>query len=239
MATDPKAGETLPPPLDSTSNPPSLFDGTTRLYITYRSPFAQRAWITRNCKGLQDEIKLVPLSLTDKPAWYREKVYPVDKVPSLEHDNKVIGESLDLMKYIDSKFEGSSLFPTDLTKRDYGEELWSYSLKFIETMYSALNGETVKELGPPLDHLDSALQKFDDNGPFFLGQFSLVDIAFIPFVERIQSLLSDVWKHDITLGRPNLASWIEEMNKIDAYTQTKYDPQDIIAYMKTRFLVKH
>ncbi|KAI6674991.1 hypothetical protein NL676_002897 [Syzygium grande] len=154
-------------------------------------------------------------------------------VPSLEHDNKVMGESLDLMKYIDSNFEGPSLYPTDPVKRDYGEELWSYSLEFTEMMYSALKGETVKVLGPPLDHLDRALQKFDD-GPFFLGQFSLVDIAFIPFVERIQLLLSDVWKYDIMLGRPNLASWIEEMNKIDAYVQTKYDPQDITAYIKAR-----
>lgn len=34
--------------------------------------------------------------------------------------------------------------------------------------------------GPPLDHLDRALQKFDD-GPFFLGQFSLVSYIFYRF----------------------------------------------------------
>ena len=32
------------------------------------------------------------------------------QVPSLEHNNKVRGESLDLIKYIDSHFEGPSLF---------------------------------------------------------------------------------------------------------------------------------
>jgi len=37
------------------------------------------ALTAESLQGLQDEIKLVPLSLTDKPAWYREKVYPVDK----------------------------------------------------------------------------------------------------------------------------------------------------------------
>ncbi|KAF5471753.1 hypothetical protein F2P56_008524, partial [Juglans regia] len=42
--------ENLPPSLEATSEPPPLFDGTTRLYIAYVCPFAQRAWITRNYK---------------------------------------------------------------------------------------------------------------------------------------------------------------------------------------------
>lgn len=33
------------------------------------------------------------------------------QVPSLEHNNEVKGESLDLIKYIDSNFDGPSLFP--------------------------------------------------------------------------------------------------------------------------------
>lgn len=33
------------------------------------------------------------------------------QVPALEHNNRVIGESLDLIKYIDTNFEGPSLTP--------------------------------------------------------------------------------------------------------------------------------
>ena len=33
------------------------------------------------------------------------------QVPTLEHNNEFKGESLDLIKYIDSHFEGPSLFP--------------------------------------------------------------------------------------------------------------------------------
>lgn len=89
-----------------------------RLYISYSCPYAQRVWITRNCKvvwmvsffiwiriyscfvifdqewcsifmyflfyfawqGLQDTIKLVPIDLNNRPAWYKEKVYPENKV---------------------------------------------------------------------------------------------------------------------------------------------------------------
>lgn len=32
-------------------------------------------------------------------------------MPSLEHNGKIIGESLDLINYVDSNFEGPSLLP--------------------------------------------------------------------------------------------------------------------------------
>ncbi|KAK8913709.1 Glutathione S-transferase L3 [Platanthera zijinensis] len=42
--------EELPSSLDATAEPPALFDGTTRLYISYTCPYAQRTWIARNYK---------------------------------------------------------------------------------------------------------------------------------------------------------------------------------------------
>ncbi|KAF7804508.1 glutathione S-transferase L3 [Senna tora] len=151
------------PPLTSTSDPPPLFDGTTRLYIAYACPYAQR--------GLQDKIKLVPIDLQNRPAWYKEKVYPENKVPSLEHNGKVVGESLDLIKYVDANFEGPSLFPSDPAKKEFGEQLLSYVDTFTRDVYSSLKGDAIKQTGPAFDYLENALGKFDD-GPFFLGQFS-------------------------------------------------------------------
>jgi len=37
-------------------------------------------------------------------------------VPALEHNGKILGESLDLIKYVDASFEGTPLFPTVRTK---------------------------------------------------------------------------------------------------------------------------
>ncbi|KAK7859496.1 glutathione s-transferase l3 [Quercus suber] len=185
--------EHLPTPLDATSEQPPLFDGTTRLYTNYACPFAQRVWITRNYKGLHDKIKLVPIDLQNRPAWYKEKVY---------HENR------------------RSLIPL-----------------INKTIHKSFKGDTVKEAGPDFDHLENALHKFDD-GPFFLGhEFSLVDIGCIPFIERFQILFSALWNYDITSGRPKLARWIEELNKIDAYKPTKADPKVVIELYKARFQV--
>ncbi|KAG5550029.1 hypothetical protein RHGRI_015108 [Rhododendron griersonianum] len=201
MAT-PYVKEDLPPYLDSTSEQPPLFDGTTRLYTYYQCPFAQRVWIARNYKGLQDEIKLVPIDLKNRPAWYKEKVYPENKDP---------------------------------LKQQFAEELLAYTDTLNKIVYTSFKGDAANEAGSAFDYLETALHKFED-GPFFLGQFSLVDIAYAPFVERFQIFLQDVWKYDITAGRPKLATWIEEVNKIDAYKPTKGDPEFLIQNYRQRFL---
>ncbi|TQE13218.1 hypothetical protein C1H46_001302 [Malus baccata] len=209
---------------------------TYTLYVNYTSPFAQRVWITRNYKGLQGKIKLVGIDLENRPAWYKEKVYPGNKVPSLEHNGKVIGESLDLIKYLESNFEGPSLVPNDDPERKkFGEELLTYVVTFVGSLYHSLKGDTVKAADEQFDYLENALKKFDD-GPYLLGQFSLVDIAYIPFVEQFQVFLSDVFKYDITAGRPKLAAFLEEINKIEAYKVTKADPKEIAAAYKKKFL---
>lgn len=235
MATTVK--EIRTPPLTSNSDPPPIFNGDTRLYISYVCPYAQRAWIARNYKGLQDKIKLVPINLQDRPAWYKEKVYPENKVPSLEHNGKVLGESLDLISYIDVNFEGPSLVPSDPAKKEFGDQLISHVDTFTKDLYSSLKGDPIKQAGLAFDYLENALGKFDD-GPFFLGQFSWVDIAYIPFVERFHIVFSEVFKHDITEGRPKLAAWIEELNKIDAYPQTRADQNEIVDIFKKRFLAQ-
>ncbi|KAK4578974.1 hypothetical protein RGQ29_028868 [Quercus rubra] len=225
--------EVLPPPLDSTSEPPQFLDGTTRLYISYTCPFAQRVWITRNCKGLQDKIKLVILDRENRPAWYKEKINSADKVPTLEHNNEFKGESLDLIKYIDSHFEGPSLFPHDLEKKEFAEELLSYTHTFNKAVFSSFERDG-NEAGAAFDYIETALSKFEDE-PFFLGQFSLVDIAYAPFIERFQPFLLDVKKYDIIAGRPKLAAWIKEMDKNDAYKQTRREPKELVEIYKKRF----
>ncbi|KAL3520653.1 hypothetical protein ACH5RR_018802 [Cinchona calisaya] len=228
--------EVLPPSLDSSSDPPAIFDGTTKLYISYHCPYAQRVWIARNHKGLQDRIKLIPIDLQNRPAWYKEKVYPTNKVPSLEHNNKVKGESLDLIKYLEDNFEGPSLFPDDPAKKEFAEELLSYTDSFNGAVLSSFKGDSLSDAGAAFDYIENALRKFAD-GPFFLGTFSLVDIAYIPFIERYQPFLLDVKKYDITEGRPKLAIWIQEINNIEAYKVTKRDPKEHVDSYKKRFSV--
>ncbi|PHU02590.1 hypothetical protein BC332_27841 [Capsicum chinense] len=118
----------LPPSLDSTFQPPSLFDGTTRLYINYQYPYAQRAWITRNFKGLQDKIKLVPINLQNRPAWYKEKVYTLNKCI-----NALILSSIQLaLKLLYRDFEASECLNVQRSSR------FTLSVIYISTPHRSL-----------------------------------------------------------------------------------------------------
>ncbi|KAF7818562.1 putative protein phosphatase 2C 38 [Senna tora] len=157
------------------------------------------------------------------------------EVPSLEHNGKVVGESLDVIKYIDANFQGPSLFPSEPDKRDFGEQLISHVNTFTNDVYSSFKGDPVQQTSSAFDYLETALGKFDD-GPFFLAQLSLVDIAYISFLERFQIVFSELFNHDITAGRPKLGAWIEEMNKFDAYKHTKVDRENYVEAFKKKFL---
>ncbi|KAL5725737.1 glutathione transferase [Ranunculus cassubicifolius] len=209
------------------------FPQVTRSHI-HIAEFLSRLFIRWNT-GLQKEIKLVPLDLQNRPAWYKEEVYPLNKVPALEHKNKIIGESLDLIKYLDSNFDGPSLYPKDAAKKEFVDELLNHTDTFTENAAKAFKGEPGTDIGSPFDYLENKLSKYGD-GPFFLGsEFSLADIAYAPFVEGYQLFLENVKNYHLEAGRPKLAAWIEAMNKKEAYTQTKHDPKALLEMYKRKF----
>ncbi|XP_035830931.1 glutathione S-transferase L1-like [Helianthus annuus] len=114
-----------------------------------------------------------------------------ERVPSLEHNNKIIGESLDLVKYLDAHFDGPHYYQIP-TKREFAEELFTYNDTFSKTVLSSFKGDVVKEAGVAFDYLESALRKFDD--PFFLGEISLV---------WAEDGDSDAWHYVQTLSESN------------------------------------
>jgi glutathione S-transferase len=66
----------------------------------------------------------------------------------------------------------------------------------------------------------------------------------VTVLERLQIYYSHVRNYEIAKGRPNLDKFIEEMNKIEAYKQTKNQPLILLDCAKrhlkanTFFLIK-
>ncbi|KAL6011149.1 hypothetical protein ACLOJK_001593 [Asimina triloba] len=126
----------------------------------------------------------------------------------------------------------------DPAKREFAEEMISYLDIFNPAIFRGFPADGVSDnVGAVFDHLESAFAKFDD-GPFLLGQFSLVDIAYAPFIERFQYYFMELKKYDIKAGRPRLTKWIEELNKIEPYKQTQQDPQILLDTFRRRYLSK-
>ena len=126
--------------------------------------FKHRLWSESNpsaliifcLQGLQGKIELVPIDLDAKPTWYKD-VYPPAKVPALEHTNQVIGESLDLLKYLDTHFDGPSLFPDDPAKKEFAEELFAYSGTLNAAGFNYLKGGSEADMSMFFDLRAKAL----------------------------------------------------------------------------------
>ncbi|GJY45496.1 bifunctional epoxide hydrolase 2-like protein [Tanacetum coccineum] len=68
-----------------------------------------------------------------------------------------------------------------------------------------------------------------------LKKFEGWNIAYIPCRE-VSLILQEVYKYDNLHCMPKIATWIEELNKIDAYVETKDDPKYTIQIYKKRLL---
>lgn len=220
---------------------PALFDGTTRLYHARACPFAQRVVIAVNYKSLS-HIELVEISLRSKPEWFAARVYPPGKVPALEHGGKVVGESLDLLLLMDELFkgQGEDIVPQDpylstaasvLVQRCSDVMMGGYTA--LSQLYKDGGEEQVEEaMGSHLDYLEHSLSLHSDKGAFFLGGFSYVDIAYLPFLERFRLTFDHFCRADITKGRPNLKKWFEAADVMPAYTSTRQEAAVTIATYK-------
>ncbi|XP_071920790.1 protein IN2-1 homolog B-like [Coffea arabica] len=125
---------------------------------------------------------------------------PAEALPSKRGagNNQVKGGSIEISNYFEENFEGPSVLPDDPARKAFAEKLLSYSNSFYGGVISSFMANGVGKTGAAFDYLEDALGKFDD-GPFFLGQFSL------------------------------------EVNKIKAYTATRFDPDKLLATLKRRF----
>ncbi|CAI9102091.1 OLC1v1000297C1 [Oldenlandia corymbosa var. corymbosa] len=52
--------------------------------------------------GLQDKIKLIPIDLKNRPTWYKDKVYPANKVGWFTHNDKIKPKQLKMLHYFNS-----------------------------------------------------------------------------------------------------------------------------------------
>lgn len=65
------------------------------------------------------------------------------------------------------------------------------------------------------------------------------DVAYVTILERVQIYYSHLRNYDIAEGRPSLEEFIDEMNKIEAYAQTKNDPLFLLDLAKNHLKVRY
>lgn len=169
-----------------------------KLYHDVPSTNCDRVKIVLAEKGLAWHGVWVKLGKMEQKSAEHLKRNPYGKIPVIEEDGKVLFESCVINEYLDEKYPDPPLQPKDPYLRARGRILVDYFLNYLHEPYWALRAEMTKkneaERDPKriaetrkvvterLKYLEEALA----NKPFFLGDYSLTDIAMLPRFPRLE-----------------------------------------------------
>uniref|UniRef100_A0A0G4HYN7 GST N-terminal domain-containing protein n=1 Tax=Chromera velia CCMP2878 TaxID=1169474 RepID=A0A0G4HYN7_9ALVE len=190
----------------------SKSSSTVELFCSWFCPFAQRAWIALEEKGIDYKyVEVNPYEVDpQEPGGYTKKqlplsvkreVYPkfIDTsprglVPALSDKGKSVWESLQLIEYIDEAFKGPALMPETPHQRALARIWADHCTSRVQRAYYAMLMDQdpagqEKAKGEFFSECREFAQAMvpESEGPFFFGKkFSLVDIAFAPFWQRFE-----------------------------------------------------
>lgn len=187
------------------------------LYHDVPSSNCDRVKIALAEKGLNWDGIRVRLANREQKRPEFLKLNPYGKIPVIVDDGKVLFESCIINEYLDEKYPSPPLMPTDPYLRGRGRVLIDYALNYAHAPYWDLRGEMRKpaaerdqkiidekraSLRELLQYLETAL----GDRAFFLGEFSLTDIAILPRLLR-----AETYGALPAPSLPRLGAWLERM----------------------------
>lgn len=222
-------------------NPPN--DGKLRLYSMRFCPFAQRAHLILDAKGIPHDV--IYINLIAKPEWYLT-MNPLGKVPALEiTPDTFIYESLVVSEYLDEKYPDIPILPKDPLARAKDKILVERFNAVIGPMYKLYLSPTGPEGAPgALAEFVTGLDIFEQelkqrSSQYFAGKKpGFVDYMIWPWCERadmLRVLGGDKYVLDEDRFKLLLA-WRELMTHDAAVKKTYISAEYHAKFIKTRNL---
>ena len=191
-----------------------------KLYHDVPSTNCDRVKIVLADKGLAWEGIWVKLGKMEQKSAEHLTRNPYGKIPVIDDDGKLLFESCIINEYLDEKYPNPPLQPKDPYLRARGRILIDYFLDYLHEPYWTLRGEMIKknqaerdqkliaetrkEVATRLQYLEESLS----DKPYFLGDYSLTDIAMLPRFPRLEQygVLPNA-------ALPKLSAWFERMKQ--------------------------
>ncbi|MDJ0581491.1 glutathione S-transferase family protein [Crocosphaera sp.] len=214
-------------------------------------PFCERVWLALEEKQIPFEVELI--DLRNKPKWYTDLV-PTGLVPAVKIDGELVYESKSILLSLEENFTKHGLLPEDKQEKEIALEMIEACEKgnFSRAGYQFLLGKplnsTIEDLSEKeliaelqenfetqLNQLEKALEKYPSD--YFMRDFGLVDIMYIPSIERLAANLPTFRGYHL-LGNekyPLLNRWLKAMNKRPNYQRIKSDARTHNLVMKNVF----
>jgi glutathione S-transferase len=187
------------------------------LYHDVPSSNSDRVKIALAEKGLAWNGITVSLAKREQKLPEHLKRNPYGKIPVIDDGGKILFESCIINEYLDEQYPEPPLMPKDPFLRGRGRILVDYALNYTHEPYWALRAEMLKkesernaavmqEKHRTLQNLLLYLEEALGDKAYFLGAFSLTDIAIIPRLLRMES-----YGALPAPALPKLSAWLERM----------------------------
>ncbi|KAK9541449.1 hypothetical protein VZT92_001491 [Zoarces viviparus] len=183
-----------------------------RIYSMRFCPFAERARLVLNAKGIEHET--ININLKDKPEWFLEK-NPLGLVPTLETSaGDVICESDITCEFLDGSYPKNKLLPSCALGKAKQKMMMENFSKVVPYVYKVVLGKNKGEdVSGPEAELKEKFSKLNKDlvnkkTKFFGGDsVTMIDYMMWPWFERLESY----GLKSFLDGTPELTKWTELM----------------------------
>ncbi|WP_017307080.1 glutathione S-transferase family protein [Spirulina subsalsa] len=185
-------------------------------------PYCQKVWLWLEEKQIPYRVEKVTMfCYGEKEAWYKRKV-PSGMLPALELDGRLITESDDILLALEETFgplgwglNDPQVIPLRRLERSLFRAWcsWLCSARQDETRRNQFIGVVAQ--------VEAALSEHP--GPYFLPEFSVVDVVFTPFLERMNASFYYYKGYSLREENERLGAWFDGMESRSTYRGTQSD----------------
>ena len=189
-------------------------------------PYCQKVWLWLEEKQIPYRIaKVTMFCYGEKESWYQRKV-PSGMLPALELDGRIITESDDILLALEREFQPlvwSMEDPTVIPLRRLERLLFRAWCSWLCYPRRSPRDDQFhqEKFTSVVAQVEAALVATP--GPYFLSEFSTVDVIFTPYVERMNASLFYYKGYSLREENPHLSAWFDAMESRPTYRGTQSD----------------
>lgn len=189
-------------------------------------PYCQKVWLWLEEKQIPYRIaKVTMFCYGEKESWYQRKVLS-GMLPALELDGRIITESDDILLALEREFQPlvwSLEDPTVIPLRRLERLLFRAWCSWLCYPRRSPRDDQFhqEKFTSVVAQVEAALAATP--GPYFLSEFSTVDVIFTPYVERMNASLFYYKGYSLREENPHLSAWFDAMESRPTYRGTQSD----------------
>ena len=189
-------------------------------------PYCQKVWLWLEEKQIPYRIEKVTMfCYGEKERWYKQ-IVPSGMLPAIELDGTLITESDDILIALERAFGSlglSLLDPIALPLRQLERLLFRAWCSWLcyPSQSPRHDRHDRAQFVDVVTAVEAALGKMPS--PYFLDDFSAIDVIFTPYVERMNASLYYYKGYSLREENPRFAAWFDAMETRSTYRGTQSD----------------